>query len=60
MEKVIKILMQRDGLSRGEAEEVIRNCLHIIYMNLDDPCECEEIWMEETGLEVDYLMEVLT
>ena len=60
MEKVIQILMRRDGLSHGEAEEIIRSCLHTIYMNLDDPCECEEIWMEETGLEVDYLMEVLT
>lgn len=60
MEKIIQILMQRDGLNHGEAEKVVRSCLHTIYMNLNDPEYCEEIWMEETGLEVDYLMEVLT
>lgn len=60
MEKIIRILMQRDGLTHGEAEEVIQDALELIYENLDHPCECEEIWMEETGLEIDYLMEVLT
>ena len=60
MEKVIQILMQRDGLSHGEAEEVVNNVLDIIYRCADDIEYCEEIWMEETGLEVDYLMEVLS
>lgn len=60
MEKVIQILMQRDGLSHGEAKEVLNNALEMIDDNLDDPEYCEEIWTEETGLEVDYLMEVLT
>ena len=60
MEKVIQILMQRDGLSRGEAKEVVKNVLDIIYRCADDIEYCEEIWMEETGLEVDYLMEVLS
>lgn len=59
MEKVIRILMERDDLTRWRAEELINDTLDMIYDNLDDPDYCEEIWMEETGLEVDYLMEVL-
>lgn len=60
MEKVIKILMERDHLTREEARNVVKNVLDILYVNADDYEYCEEIWMEETGLEVDYLLEVLT
>ena len=59
MERIIQILMRRDDLTHKEAEEVVNNALDMVYANLDHPSECEEIWMEETGLEVDYLMEVL-
>lgn len=59
MERIIRILMERDDLTHEEAKEVVQNALDMVYANLDHPSECEEIWMEETGLEVDYLMEVL-
>ena len=59
MEHIIQILMKRDDLTRKEAENVIKNALDMIYNSFDDPGHCEEIWTEETGLELDYLLEVL-
>ena len=59
MERIIQILMRRDDLTHKEAKEVVQNALDMVYAHLDHPSECEEIWMEETGLEVDYLLEVL-
>ena len=59
MENIISILMLRDDLIYEEAKEVVQNALDMVYAHLDHPSECEEIWMAETGLEVDYLMQVL-
>lgn len=59
MENIISILMLRDDLTYDEAKEVVQNALDMVYANLNHPGECEEIWMAETGLELDYLMEVL-
>lgn len=59
MERIIQILMRRDDLTHKEAKEVVQNALDMVYANLDHPSKCEEIWMAETGLEIDYLMEVL-
>lgn len=48
MNRVVKILMQRDDLSQAEAEE----CNY-------DPEESEDIISSELGLEPDYIMNIL-
>lgn len=59
MNKVIRILMKRDDMTREEAtalvEEVKEMMLEAAH-NGDDP---EEILMEELGLEPDYMMDIL-
>lgn len=56
-----KILMQRDGLSREEAENEIKYTMEMVYDALanGDYEEAEEIWMDNMGLETDYLMMML-
>lgn len=61
MEEIVKILMRRDGLSKSEAKNFLDDVMKeiedaIAYGDWED---AEDIWMGETGLEVDYLMEVL-
>ena len=62
MEEIIKTLMQRDNISRGEALNLIAQCKSDINLILsdngtfDDVCQCIEDWL---GLEPDYLMDFL-
>ena len=53
---VIKILMQRDELTRQEAEEAIEEVKELMIENPDDAAE---ILMDELGLEMDYLFDIL-
>lgn len=55
------ILMKRDGLSREEAENEIKYTMEMVYDALanGDYEEAEEIWMDNMGLETDYLMMML-
>lgn len=55
------ILMKRDGLSREEAKNEIKYTMEMVYGALanGDYEEAEEIWMDNLGLETDYLMMVL-
>ena len=60
-EKVVAILMRRDGLSREDAVITLEDAMSEVYDAIDgtsclDP---EEVWMEETGLEPDYLMDLI-
>lgn len=58
-ETVVRILEQRDRMPRIDAEECLEEALEAVqeafYLG-EDP---EEIWMEETGLEVDYLLAII-
>ena len=53
---VIEILMRRDELTRQEAEEVIEEVRELMIENPDDAAE---ILMDELGLEMDYLFDIL-
>lgn len=59
MNKVVEILMKRDGMSQEEAEDRVREVRDIMEDCSFDPEECEEIVMDELGLEMDYLMDML-
>lgn len=59
MEKVIKILMERDGLSKTEAKALVLEVREMIYQCGGSIVEAEEIMLEELGLEMDYLFDIL-
>ena len=57
--KVVDILMKRDGLSRTEAQEQFNEVREMIQECNFDPVETEDILIEELGLEMDYIFEFL-
>jgi len=58
MNKVVKILMNRDGMPQNHAERLIRETRDEIMM-LDNPLEADDVLMDYLGLEPDYLEDVL-
>lgn len=57
--EVVEILMKRDGLSRGEAQDRFNEVREMIQECNFDPFETEDILIEELGLEMDYIFEFL-
>ena len=58
MNKVIKILMERDDITEDEARSLINETRDEIMM-LDNPMEADNVLMEYLGLEPDYLFYIL-
>jgi hypothetical protein len=58
MKEVIKILMERDGISEEEARALINETRDEIMM-LDNTLEANTVLMEYLGLEPDYMFEIL-
>ena len=56
MESLIRILMQRDGLDRAEAVELVQEAKERVRQG-EDP---EELLHDEFGLGPDYIWEILT
>jgi len=56
MNKIAKLLMERDNLSQDEAETAVRECRNMLFIDTND---AETIIMEELGLEPDYLFDIL-
>lgn len=59
MNRVVKILMEREGLSREEAEDTLNEVREMLEECNYDPEESEEIISSELGLEPDYIMDIL-
>ena len=59
MNRVVKILMEREGLSREEAEDILNEVKEMLEDCNYDPEESEEIISSELGLEPDYIMDIL-
>lgn len=57
MNKVVKILVERDGITRREAEELVKETRDAL--SSCDPWEAEEIISDYLGLELDYLFDIL-
>lgn len=57
MNKVVKILMERDGITKQAAEELVKETREAIASC--DPFEAEEIIADYLGLELDYLFDIL-
>lgn len=52
MNKIINILIKRDGITREEAQEMVKRVQDMIILN---PTEAVEIIQDELYLEPDYL-----
>lgn len=62
MKKIIEILMKRDDLTEKEAHDYVMEVRAEIMDALADGLsaeEIEDIFMEELGLEPDYLIDIL-
>lgn len=57
MNRVVKILMDRDGITRKEAEELIEETREEILAN--DSSYVDDIILNNLGLEPDYIMDIL-
>lgn len=61
MSRLVKVLMNRDGVTRDEAErmvnEVREEILEAVYDG--DYNEAEDIMLSELGLEMDYIYDIL-
>lgn len=57
---IVNILIERDGLTRAEAVEQVRECraaiLEAVETGDDDP---EEVLLDMLGLEPDYILDFL-
>jgi len=58
MNKVVEILMNRDGMPQDHAERLVQETRDEIMM-LDNPLEADDVLMDYLGLEPDYLEDVL-
>lgn len=61
MERVIQILMERDGLTREEAKDLVDETRDLIMeaAGNGDFMECDQIMADQLGLEPDYIMDIL-
>lgn len=57
MENIIKILVERDGISIDEATELILETRNMILKA--DPYYADQIIMDNLGLEPDYIFDIL-
>lgn len=58
-DKVVKILMRRDGVSSEDALAQIQECADAIRESGYDPFEADNLLRDYLGLEPDYLFAVL-
>lgn len=57
MNRVTKILMDRDGMTLAEAEELVDEVREELLTS--DPFEAEDIIADYLGLELDYIFDLL-
>ena len=62
MNRVVKILMERDGLTEAEAKAQVREAREEMYEAIADGYgteDVEDIFSDYLGLEPDYIFDVL-
>lgn len=57
--RVVKILMDRDGISQEEAEDLVGDVKAMMADCDYDPHECELIMIQELRLELDYIFDLI-
>lgn len=61
IDEVVEVFVRRDGMSKVDATNRLRSIMRIINQMLIEGRseEVEDYWMDESGLEVDYLVPLL-
>ena len=61
MKETVKVLMERDGMTREEAEEMVNNARYEINNMLEEAeyDEIEDMLACDFGLEMDYIFDFL-
>lgn len=61
IDRIIKILMNRDDMTKEEATEVVMDTKKMVESAIrsGDYTAAEDIFMEELGLEIDYMVNLL-
>jgi len=62
MNNIINILMNRDGYSLEEAKDIfneVKDQVDEIIANSGDYDEVEELLMDELGIEMDYIFDII-
>lgn len=61
MNRVVQILMNRDGMTETEAREAVQDCVDMMEEAIEAGhyLEAEDIFMDELGLEPDYIFDVI-
>ena len=57
--KIVEILCRRDGITTEEAEELVQEAREEMEACEYNPSECEDIMMNNLGLELDYIFDLL-
>lgn len=57
MNKIIEILMKRDGMSLSDAKDLVNETREMLLTS--DPFEADDIMADQLGLEPDYIMDLL-
>jgi hypothetical protein len=55
--RVVEILMRRDGMTREEAEDRVQEVREMIVCS--SVLEAEDILIDELGLEMDYIFDLI-
>lgn len=56
---IVEIFMSRDGMTREDAIEILKEALFAVQEAIHYGYDADEVWMEETGLELDYLYDLM-
>lgn len=59
MERVVEILMEREGLQRHDAIDLINEARDAMEDCNYEPYQCEEILADYLGLEPDYMFDII-
>ena len=61
MKETVRVLMERDGMTREEAEEMVNNAKRELYSMLEEEeyDEIEDMLACDFGLEMDYIFDFI-
>lgn len=57
MDSVVEILIRRDGLTKSEAQDLVRETRELLLTS--DPWEADQIMADQLGLEPDYILDII-
>ena len=61
MNRIVKILMERDGMTKKEATDLFKEVKEMVIDAAEsgDYSKAEDIILSELGLEIDYIFDIL-